>query len=350
MTVVGAPNSGAVENYRRELMEQPQRLAELVSAYGTNPAIREELRKLVSAMASDRPVVWTGMGASYCAAIAGSTLLTVNGWPSFTVESSEFLHYAAGTWSRLGGLIQISTSGESAELVSLTRLNSGQRKMLLSNNAQSPCWSAAEICLPILAGIELANATKTFTNSTAASVIIASEIVGLAWHSEAGKAEEVFSRSLETVLEQRQVLEEFARGSVSLEILGRGAALGGAFYGALCLREMSLRRASALSGGEFRHGPLLDVDATHLAIILALGDTGALGDRLATDCLARKGKVVLVTDHEPPQLRTGLLAIRVNAVPAGWEGLSAALVPQVLTLALIERHGSHYVREQTTSE
>ncbi len=350
MTVAGAPSSDAVENYSREFLEQPQRLAELVSAYGTNPEIREELRKLVSAIASKWPVVWTGMGASYSAAIGGSTLLSVNGWPSFPVESSEFLHYAAGTWSRLGGLILISTSGESAELVSLTRLDSGQRKMLLSNNAQSPCWSAAEIRLPILAGIELANATKTYTNSTAACIIIASEIAGQAWQSEAAKAVEAFSRSLEIVLEQREVMEEFARGSVNIEILGRGAALGGALYGALCLREMTLRRASALSAGEFRHGPLLDVDATHLAMILALGNTGAFGDRLAQDCLARNGKVALVTDHEPPQREAGLLAIRLNAVPAGWEGLTAALVPQALTLAHIERHGSQYVREQTTSE
>ena len=350
MTVAGAPSSGAVENYRREFLQQPQRLAELVSAYGTDPAIRTELRKLVAAIASNDPVVWTGMGASYCAAVAGSTVLSVNGWPSFAVESSEFLHYAAGTWSRLGGLILISTSGESAELVSLARLDSGQRKILLSNHAQSPCWSAAEIRLPILAGIELANATKTFTNSTAASVIIASEIAGHTWQSEAAKAAEAFSRSLEMVLEQRQVIEEFARGSVNIEILGRGAALGSALYGALCLREMTLRRASALSAGAFRHGPLLDVDTTHLAMILALGHTGALGDRLAKDCLARKGKVVLVTDHQPPQHEAGLLAIRVNAAPAGWEGLTAALVPQALTLAHIERQGSQYVREQTTSE
>ncbi|MGH9432592.1 MAG: SIS domain-containing protein [Terriglobia bacterium] len=350
MTTTATRDRDAASNYRSEFMEQPQRLKELFSAYGTDLGIREELRRLVAAISNTGPVVWTGMGASFCSALAASTLLSVSGWPSFAVESSEFLHYAAATWSRLGGLILISTSGESAELVSLAKLDSSQRKILLCNNDQSPCWSAAEIRLPIRAGIERANATKTYTNSTAACAITASELVGQAWQSAAAKAADAFSSSLQTVLDERQAIEKFARNAVTIEIIGRGAALGGARYGALCLREMTQRRASAHSGGGFRHGPLLDVDSSHLAIILALGRTGELGDRLAKDCLAKKGRVVLATDDDLPRPEERLLPVKIDKVPEGWEGLTAALVPQALTMAHIERHGSQYVRVQTIAE
>ena len=124
--------------------------------------------------------------------------------------------------------------------------------------------------------------------------------------------------------------------------------MAGAIMGALCVREMSAWRASAHSGGAFRHGPFLDVDSTHLAMILALGRTAELGRRLAKDCLARGGKVILVVDRGLAEESERLLAVQIDEVPDGWESLTSVLVPQALALALIERLGSKYVRSQTT--
>lgn len=118
--------------------------------------------------------------------------------------------------------------------------------------------------------------------------------------------------------------------------------------GALCLREMVTWRANAHSGGSFRHGPFLDVDSTHIAMILALGSTAELGRRMAEDCITKGGKVMLVVDREPVEGSDRLLTIKIEPVPEGWEGLTSVLVPQALTQALIERVGSRYVRTQTT--
>ena len=65
---------------------------------------------------------------------------------------------------------------------------------------------------------------------------------------------------------------------------------------ALCIREMSGTRAAAHTGAGFKHGPNLDVDATHVAIIFALGHTAELGVKLAQECNRRGGKVVLISD------------------------------------------------------
>jgi glucosamine--fructose-6-phosphate aminotransferase (isomerizing) len=64
--------------------------------------------------------------------------------------------------------------------------------------------------------------------------------------------------------------------------------------------------------------------------------------------MAKGGKVVLVVDREPVESGTGLLTIKLEPVPESWEGLTSVLVPQALTLALIERLGSRYVRLNTT--
>jgi glucosamine--fructose-6-phosphate aminotransferase (isomerizing) len=113
---------------------------------------------------------------------------------------------------------------------------------------------------------------------------------------------------------------------------------------------MTKIRAVAHSGGAFRHGPSLDVDATHVAVILALGRAAELQTRLARECVARGGKVILVTDHREEVASDQLLSVHVEPVPEPWDALTSVLPAQALTLALIERLGSSYVRVQTTTE
>jgi len=107
---------------------------------------------------------------------------------------------------------------------------------------------------------------------------------------------------------------------------------------ALCIREITGHRAAAHTGAGFRHGPNLDVDASHVAIIFALGRVAELGVKLAAECNRRGGKVVLVSeqDREPTER---LFPVHVDAVPEPWEGITALLAPQALTLAMAERNG-----------
>jgi fructoselysine-6-P-deglycase FrlB-like protein len=107
---------------------------------------------------------------------------------------------------------------------------------------------------------------------------------------------------------------------------------------ALCIREMSGHRAAAHTGAGFKHGPNLDVDASHVAIIFALGRAAELGVKLAQECNRRGGKVVLVSSEEHNATEK-LFPVRIEAVPEPWEGITSLLVPQALTLAMVERTG-----------
>jgi glucosamine--fructose-6-phosphate aminotransferase (isomerizing) len=101
---------------------------------------------------------------------------------------------------------------------------------------------------------------------------------------------------------------------------------------------MTGHRAAAHTGAGFRHGPNLDVGASHLAIILGLGRVAELGVKLAQECNRRGGKVVLISEQDHDQTEM-LFPVQVDRVAEPWEGITSLLAPQALTLAMTERTG-----------
>jgi glucosamine--fructose-6-phosphate aminotransferase (isomerizing) len=321
-----------------ECRQQPGQLRDLIQAYHSVPSIRAELKKLRAIAHRRGPILFVGMGASFCSSFGGSVLLQTHGRVSFSADAGEWLHYAPPIWNEAALSVFLTTSGESAELVELLKLADRSKSGLICNNPVSSCWDLAQIKLPILGGPEYGNATKTYTNATAASIILASEILDLPWRDDAQRAAEMFAANLDPVFELRGELESFCRGAANIEIIGRGAAYGGAIMSALCIREMTGHRAAAHTGAGFRHGPNLDVDASHVAIIFALGRVADLGIKLAQECNRRGGKVVLVSTKDCAATDQ-LFPVRIDAVPEPWEGITSLLVPQALTLGMVERTG-----------
>ena len=297
-----------------ECRQQPALLKALIAAYSTDPTILAQLSHLRELAANKGPILFIGMGGSFCSALSASTHLQSHGRPAFTVDAGEWLHYAAPVWNDAALSILLTTSGESAELVELLRKGQGSPIALISNNSASTAWNMTQNRLPILAGPEYGNATKTYTNSTAASIMLASAILNQPWHSEATQVAATYTSDLARIFAQRTALEAFTRAAANIEIIGRGAAYGAAIMGALTIREMSGFRAAPHTGAGFKHGPNLDVDATHVAIIFALGRAAGLGVKLAEECNRRGGKVVLVSNEDTPQTPS-LYPIKLSEVP-----------------------------------
>ena len=321
-----------------ECRQQPQKLGALLAAYAEDASIKAELTRFRSLAARKGPIMFIGMGASYCSSFGGSALLQAHGRPSFSVDAGEWLNYGSQIWNDAALSILLTTSGESAELVEFFR-QAGDRPLgLICNNPASACWRLAQNKLPILAGPEYGNATKTYTNATAAAIIVAAEMVGHPWQREAAQAAEVFASHLDPIFAMRSELEHFCRGAANIEVIGRGAAYGGAFMSALCIREMSGFRAAPHTGAGFKHGPNLDVDSSHVAIIFALGHVAELGVKLAAECNRRGGKVVLVSTQDQAPTEK-LFPVKIGEVAEPWEAITSLLVPQALTLAMVERTG-----------
>jgi glucosamine--fructose-6-phosphate aminotransferase (isomerizing) len=323
-------NATGTQIMELECREQAACLRQLIDAYQSNAVIRAELKMFRELAARPGAILFAGMGASYCSAIAGSILLQSHGRLSFTVDAGEWLHFAHSLDKDIALTVLLTTSGESAETVELMRSRSDQPVGLL--------WKLGGNNLPILAGPEYGIATKTYTNATAAAIILASEMLGIPWEKDAEAAAESLAADLDAVFALRAELESFCRGAANIEIVGRGAAYGGAIMGGLSIREMSGFRAAAHTGAGFKHGPIYDVDGSHVSIIFALGRAAALANRLAEDCNRRGGKVVLIStaEHKPT---ASLFPVRIGEVPEPWEGITSLLVPQALTLAMVERTG-----------
>lgn len=321
-----------------ECREQPEKLRDLIQACTSSPEIRAVFSKLRGLSRRRGPVVFIGMGASYCASFSGSALLQSQGRLSFSVDAGEWLHYARSVWNDAALSVLLTASGESAELVELLKSGGDRPLGLICNNPASTCWRLAENRLPVLAGPEYGNATKTHTNSAAAAIVLASEMLERPWQDDAQRVADIYESSLDCIFATRKDLEEFSRGAANIEIVGRGSAYGAAIMSALTIREMTGFRAAAHTGAGFKHGPNLDVDGTHVAIIYALGRAAGLGVKLADECIRRGGKVILVSaeDRAPAER---LLPVRLDNVPEPWEGITAMLVAQSLTLAMVERNG-----------
>lgn len=330
--------ASGIQILETECRQQSECLRELLTAYAGDSGIQAELEQFRLLAQRPGPVLFVGMGASYCASISGSVFLQSHGRLSFSVDAGEWLNYAAPVWEDAALSILLTTSGESAELVELFKRAGKPTPGLICNNAASTCWHLAQHKLPILAGPEYGNATKTYTNATAAAIILASAIAGRPWQQEAQHAAQVFSGYLDPIFAMRGELDRFCQGAANIEVIGRGAAYGGAFMSALCIREMSGSRAAPHTGAGFKHGPILDVDKTHVAIIFALGHTAELGIKLAQECNRRGGKVVLVSSQEMAATEK-LFPVKIEAVAEPWEGITSLLVPQALTLAMVERTG-----------
>ena len=326
--------------FEKECREQHERLAQLLRAYDQDQSLLKELHQLRQIALSPGPILFLGMGASYCSSIAGSVWLQSCHRSSFFTDAGEWLHYAPSLVDQVAASVLTTASGESAELVELCKIKTQKPVVLICNNEKSTCWSLIQTKLPILAGPEYGSATKTYTNATAACIVLASAMAGHSWRGDAERLLPAYSDTLNQVFGIRGELEKFCRGAANIEVVGRGPAYGGAIMGSLTMREMAGYRASAHSGAGFRHGPLLDVNASHVAIIFALGRTADLGMKLARDCNARGGRVILIgtEQHQPSEK---LLPVKISAVPEPWEALTSVLVPQALTLGMMERSGAN---------
>jgi len=283
--------------------------------------------------------MFIGMGASYCSSFGGSVFLQTHGHPSFTVDAGEWLNYASSVWDDASVSILLTTSGESAELVEFFRQAGDRALGLICNNPASACWQLAQNKLPILAGPEYGNATKTYTNATAASIILASEIAGLPWKQDADQAAEVFAAHLDPSSQGAVNWSYSAEALPILKFVGRGAGYGGAFMGALCIREMSGNRAAPHTGAGFKHGPNLDIDGSHVAIILALGRAAHLGVKLAQECKPSRRQSRACVERRACRHRKILFPVKDRCGCGTVEGITSQLVTQALTLAMVERTG-----------
>ncbi|WPE23024.1 SIS domain-containing protein [Shinella zoogloeoides] len=325
------------QSYLDEIAEQPaaiRKLGRLVT-----PGLAADIRAIRAAIDKGdvRHIILTGMGGSLFSAygtwlrLSRSLPVPVSLW-----DTSELIQQAP-TLLRPGAMvIAISQSGESVELCRMTELDAGVSiRVAITNPRDNTLARWASLALATEVGPEQTVSTKTYTAGLAALYIfermlidggdtVAADIATLA-----DATDEVLAR----VPARLDEMLAFLGHDLPLTFIGRGASYASAMMGALVTAEAAKAPTQALSGGQFRHGPL-ELVRDGFRSMLFLGGPGATLDlnlKTVADIARFGGRSLVVAPASTAAALSGSEA--VLSLPAVAEGLLPVL--EILPIQLL---------------
>ena len=240
--------------------------------------------------------------------------------------------------------VAVSQSGRTEEIVATQdwARACGARTVAITNDADSPLASQADLALVTRAGEELAvPATKTFTTQLAALAVLGLALGGDRAGLDALRSvPEALSRAL-GVADAAEALAERLTYVQQLVVSARGYAYAVARELALKLEEACYVTALGLSYADLEHGPIAVVDADTPALLIAPSrDEAMLG---AMTALARRcredGGHVYGIGGDAEFAAACRSALPEAALPAWLSPLTLVVPGQLLVEALARAKG-----------
>ncbi|WP_411817386.1 glutamine--fructose-6-phosphate transaminase (isomerizing) [Hyphococcus sp. DH-69] len=292
----------------KEIHEQPEVIAHTISRYidGTSKTINLpngafDFAKL------DRLTI-SACGTAYYAGLVAKYWF--ERWARLPIEidvASE-LRYRDVPWTKDGGALFITQSGETADTLSALReaRKNGQQIASVVNVPESSIARESDIVFPMAAGPEIGVAsTKAFTCQLAALACIAIAAGRQRGTLSAEEESELVSGLLEIprlvaeALKQSDKIETIARDiakATGIFYIGRGVSYPMALEGALKLKEISYLHAEGYASGELKHGPIALIDENLPIAVIAPVD--AHFEKTVSnmqEVMARDGKALLIS-------------------------------------------------------
>lgn len=227
-----------------DILRQPSE----VRACAARLAESAELREAARVLAGATETIVTGIGASGNAAFAAAAMVARLGRPVRVLDASEFPFETA---FRPGTVVlALSRSGRSIELASLPELSRrlGLRLVAVTNSPESPLGCGADAVVPLGVGFDHAVSIVTYT------AVALGAALAVAGSAPPGLDE--FLCALEAAIPAwRRRIESWEPSDGAAYFLGRGAGQAAAREARLLWEEAVKAPATALTTGEFRHGP-----------------------------------------------------------------------------------------------
>lgn len=324
-----------MKNLEKEIRSQPQVLRGL---HGLNTA---EINRILDRVEKDKPafVYFAARGTSDHACIYAQYLFGIYlGMPCALATPSVVSRYGAELDLSHALVIGVSQSGKAEDVISVIERakKCGAPTVALTNDQSSPLSQTAEYRLDCGAGLENSiAATKTFTAQMYVLALLCAR-----WAQRLGKippestglrsADDLIAaldrlpdavdRLLETVPAQIDAVIPRYRYLDNAFVLARGITYPIALEGALKILETNCIKVRGYSISDFYHGPLAQVGAGTLAIVLAargrlLGDASDIMMRIE-NLEATGVDIIAITDDEGIAEKRKL-AIKIPAVEGG---------------------------------
>jgi glucosamine--fructose-6-phosphate aminotransferase (isomerizing) len=251
-------------------------------------------------------IVLTGMGNSLAALYPTHLRLLQAGLPAVWIEAGELFHYASDGLGEKTLVVMVSQSGESIEITRLLDKLSGKVSVLgITNEPNSALAKRAETPLVMKAGKEGIVATRTYVATLATLALLTGALTNTV--EEELKKVRRATLAMKELLGRKEAITRTLVGTLGnrprqLWTIARGPSLASAMGGALVMKEASHTAAEALSGGQFRHGPLEMVEAGHAALLFSPAGRGAMMVRRLGDDIAQYGGKVVVVGPKDDRL------------------------------------------------
>jgi glutamine---fructose-6-phosphate transaminase (isomerizing) len=287
-----------------------------------------KIKAFCDAIMSASNIIVTGSGSSYHTSLIlsmlGSRLLKKRFEP---VMASEF-KYNMDSIDKDTVIVAISQSGETADVLSATKLASAAGAKILSivNVQTSSLARIADVSLSIKAGPEIGvAATKSFTGQVSLGYAILDRISG----GKVGFDREVVSDKISRMLAGSASIERLVNMTMpkvnDIYLLGRSIHFPIVLEGALKMKELAYVHAEGIAAGELKHGPLALMDKNAVVFVLNPDDKTYI-DTLssANEVKARGAKIIGISNLpnnvydamiEIPKMDNDLLYPLVEIIP-----------------------------------
>lgn len=321
MTRNDSAGGTAAERFLADIHDQPRAI--LAAFKALEARHRRAVEGFGAAIADGRirHVLLTAMGGSLHGAygswqrLAAALPVPVSLW-----DASELIQQAPGLIRPDTLVIAISQSGESIELQRLTQLPARPfAAIAITNGARNTLADWADCAIATGAGPEDAVSTKTYLAGLVA--LHALECAILRQDQGLGAAIEALAQNLAASLARLEGLAPevlaFLGHDSPLCFIGRGPSFASAAMAALMTAEAAKLAALALTGGQFRHGPLELVREGFRAVIFLGAGPGRGLNALTAQDIARFGGRCLVIAADPPAglVRPGIEVLEIPAAP-----------------------------------
>jgi glutamine---fructose-6-phosphate transaminase (isomerizing) len=304
-------------------------------AASASDAVRAQLRSDSAAMAAigaevrrlaPRAVITCARGSSDHAATYAKYLIETRA-KVLTASAAPSVSSIYGVSQDLKGclFIALSQSGRSPDLLASVAAAkaAGATILALCNSPDAPLIAAADLVIPLRAGVETSvAATKSYLATLAALLRLVA-----AWTEDAALAASL--DSLPALMDQCWALDWSAalpalESVQHLYVVGRGLGLCAAQETALKFKETCGLHAEAFSSAELRHGPYALLGPGFPALLLAQSDGTRAGVETLGAELARRGVPILMAGARDAGAR--------GAGADGVHGSGAVLLPSIESL------------------
>jgi glucosamine--fructose-6-phosphate aminotransferase (isomerizing) len=242
-----------VTRFLQDILDEPGQLATSLESLIRNPS----LPRAAEAVASARHVFLTGIGSSWHAGMAVSTIFASRSRPVHLFDASDLLHFAA--FPRDSAVIALSRSGRSVEIVRLLAKAkaSGATIIAVTNAPDSPLGVEAEVLLYTAAAFDHLVSVTMYTVLGLAGGVLACSVDGAIDSSLVDAIGEALGESPRRIATWRESIAKspWLVTEAPTYFIGRGASLASAFEARLLWEEACKAPASSYTTGGFRHGP-----------------------------------------------------------------------------------------------